>query len=164
MKLGVVSDTHGTFHPELHRYLDGTDMVLHAGDIGSEHVVKRLETYAPVVAVYGNTDTFPIVNEYKERELIEVLNKKIYLTHRFIEGRVKVSHIVNDIDDVKPAIVVFGHTHKQYAEFEDGIFYFNPGSCGLRRPGTRTGLGIITITGELINHEFIYLNPHPEYI
>lgn len=157
MKLGVVSDTHGIVHSDLHRHLDDVGMILHAGDIGSDNVIEELELHAPVVAVRGNTDTYPITGRYRERELVEVLSRRIYITHRFIEGRRKISRVATDINNVRPQIVVFGHTHEQYAAFEDGILYFNPGSCGHRRPGTRTGLGIITINDELISHEFIYL-------
>jgi len=158
MKIAVVSDTHGTIHPDIYRHLDGVDLMLHAGDIGREDVISELKLFAPVVAVYGNTDTFPLVERYREKELIDVLGKKIYLTHRFIEGGRKIPHVVSDIDRLRPSMVVFGHTHRQHAESIDGILYFNPGSCGFRRPGTRTALGILTINNELINHEFIFLD------
>lgn len=32
MKIGIISDTHGIFREEWHRYLDSCDYLIHAGD------------------------------------------------------------------------------------------------------------------------------------
>src|SRR5680860_364406 len=58
-KIGVVSDTHGYFSPDLGRAFAGVKCILHAGDVGGEHVLKELSAVAPVIAVRGNMDNGP---------------------------------------------------------------------------------------------------------
>ena len=40
--VGVVADTHGLVRPEAIEALRGSDVILHAGDIGGNHVLKEL--------------------------------------------------------------------------------------------------------------------------
>jgi len=158
MRLGIVSDTHGMIHPRVFDYLEGVDMMLHAGDIGGEDIIAELEAIAPVTAVFGNVDLFPLTERCKAKEILEINGKKIYLTHRVYEGSYRIPLAMKDISDIRPDIVVFGHTHRQYAEFEDGILFFNPGSAGQQRPGTRMGVGIISLEGGAIDYETHYID------
>ena len=159
MQIGVVSDTHGSIHPEVFSCLKGSRLILHAGDIGGEDIITELETIAPVKAVTGNTDVFPITERFKHTEIIEISGKKVYLIHRYMEGGgYKVPSVVKDIEEKEPDIVVFGHTHMQHAQVSDGRLYFNPGSAGQRRPGKRLGAGIIKINESTIDHQIFYLD------
>jgi len=157
MKIGVISDTHGYIHPGVFDRLEGAELILHAGDIGDESVLADLESMAPVCAVTGNTDTFPLRDRLKSTEIIAVAGIRIYLTHRFMEGRHIIPLVMEDIRRVRPDIVVFGHTHRQYAEHSDGIFFFNPGAAGYRRPGTQTAMGVLGLENGKINHKILYL-------
>ena len=65
--LGIISDTHGVLSPEVHNLFAGVDQIIHAGDIGGEDILFELETIAPVVAVYGNTDTGALRRRLTER-------------------------------------------------------------------------------------------------
>lgn len=56
MKIGILSDTHGFFHPGLKEAFCGVDYILHAGDVGARSVLESLSAIAPVVAVRGNID------------------------------------------------------------------------------------------------------------
>src|SRR5713226_2702098 len=56
MKIGVVSDTHNFFDPRLPELLEGSEVILHAGDVGSREVLDDLARIAPVNAVQGNVD------------------------------------------------------------------------------------------------------------
>ena len=47
-KIGVISDTHSLLRPEAADALLGVDLIIHAGDIGSQDVVDRLEEIAPL--------------------------------------------------------------------------------------------------------------------
>jgi putative phosphoesterase len=51
--LGVISDTHGLLRPEALDALRGSDLIIHAGDVGKPEILKRLREIAPVVAVRG---------------------------------------------------------------------------------------------------------------
>ena len=54
--IGLISDTHGLLRPEAVEVLKGSDLIIHAGDIGDFKVLKALQELAPVVAVRGNVD------------------------------------------------------------------------------------------------------------
>ena len=54
--LGLISDTHGLLREEAVRALRGSDLILHAGDVGGQEILETLKTLAPVIAVRGNVD------------------------------------------------------------------------------------------------------------
>lgn len=56
-KIGILSDTHGCWDDRYAVHFAGCDEIWHAGDIGSDEIIDRLEVVAPVVrAVAGNID------------------------------------------------------------------------------------------------------------
>ena len=55
--LGIISDTHGLLRPEALHTLRGSELIIHAGDVGKSEILERLREIAPVVAVCGNVDT-----------------------------------------------------------------------------------------------------------
>src|SRR3972149_60043 len=57
--VGVISDTHGLLRPEVIMELTGSDLIIHAGDIGGPEILDRLRKIASVVAVRGNADRGP---------------------------------------------------------------------------------------------------------
>jgi putative phosphoesterase len=124
--LGLISDTHGLLREEAVRALRGSDLILHAGDVGAPEILDTLKTIAPVVAVRGNVDTDKWGQTLPMTEIIQVDSVMIYMLH-----------IVQDLD-VNPAaagvhIVVSGHSHKPGRTEKDGVLYINPGSAGPRR-------------------------------
>ncbi len=157
MKIGVLSDTHGIIHPKVFDLFHGTDLILHAGDVGREEILTELESLAPVRAVAGNTDTHPVRGRCSDLELFEIEGQTVYLIHRVIEGGRYLPSVMERIRATGPDIVVFGHTHLTHAEEREGIFFFNPGPAGHRREGTRLAVGILEIDGEKTNHRFHYL-------
>ena len=72
--IGVISDTHGLLRPEAVAALRGSDLILHAGDVGAPEILDDLLKIAPVVAVRGNVDRADWVRARKipNSELIEV--------------------------------------------------------------------------------------------
>jgi uncharacterized protein len=125
-KLGLISDTHGLLRAEALRALRGSDLILHAGDVGAPAILDALRTIAPVVAVRGNVDTEKWAQALPMTEAISAGPAMIYMLH-----------ILQDLD-VDPAvggfqIVVSGHSHKPGQTVKDGVLYINPGSAGPRR-------------------------------
>ena len=59
--IGIISDTHGLVRSQALEALAGTDMILHAGDIGNQQVLDTLKEIAPVVAVRGGITAFSIL-------------------------------------------------------------------------------------------------------
>ncbi len=124
--IGLISDTHGLLREEALRALEGSDLIIHAGDVGKPEIIDALKTLAPVFAVRGNVDTEPWASALPETEVVEVGPATIYVLHDV--------HAL----DLNPAaagfhIVVSGHSHKPARTERDGVLYINPGSAGPRR-------------------------------
>jgi uncharacterized protein len=124
--IGLISDTHGLMHPQALLALQGSDLIIHAGDVGDPKIIEALKTLAPVYAVRGNVDTEPWAQVLPETEVIETGPATIY-----------VLHDVHELD-LDPAaagfqIVVSGHSHKPGRTERNGILFLNPGSAGPRR-------------------------------
>ena len=158
MKIGVISDTHGFINPAAFDYFNDVELILHAGDIGNPDIITELEAFAPVTAVLGNTDGFSFTGRYPESEIIYIKGKKVYLTHAVINGNRQIPSVMEDILNSAPDIVIFGHTHRQHAYEEKGMLFFNPGSAGPVREGTRPGVGVLTIEDAGLSHEIFYLD------
>ena len=158
MKVGVISDTHGQIHPGVFDHFYDVELILHAGDVGGESILSDLGTLAPVKAVSGNTDTFPVTEKCRSREVFDLGGKKTYLTHRVIECGIIIPSVLNDINSVNPDIVVFGHTHEQHVRLIDNKLFFNPGGGGQKRQGKRLAVGILEISFNNVNHSLYYLD------
>src|SRR5262249_626709 len=57
--VGVISDTHGLLRPEAVAALRGSDLIIHAGDVGALEVIDELRNLAPTFVVRGNVDRAP---------------------------------------------------------------------------------------------------------
>ena len=56
-KITVISDTHGIIDDEITSVFNDSDIIVHAGDIMSTSIIKKLKTYCKrVIAVAGNND------------------------------------------------------------------------------------------------------------
>lgn len=137
MKIGVVSDTHGLLRPEVAAVLEGTDVILHGGDIGGQDILDALGELAPVYPVRGNNDWGS-------------WGESIPLTRELALGglRICMAHMKRDLPgDLTPyALVITGHTHK-YAESRQGsVLLLNPGSCGPRRFGQPITFALLEVT------------------
>ena len=131
--IGILSDTHGSFHPALIDDLDGVDLILHAGDICDYGILDGLQTVAPVRAVWGNADNMGIRRRLEEHNRFEVDGLDVWMTH--IAGRPgKWQRGMGErLADDPPDIFVCGHSHILRVErVEDlgGMLYVNPGAAG----------------------------------
>ncbi len=123
MRVGLISDTHGLLREEAVEALRGSDLIVHAGDVGEMEILERLREIAPVFAIKGNIDK----------------NSALPATAIVQAGSVilYVLHDVKELDlDPGPAgfhIVVSGHSHKPGRSDRNGVIYVNPGSAGPRR-------------------------------
>lgn len=125
-RIGLISDTHGLLRPQALEALRGSELILHAGDVGKPEILTALWEIAPVIAVRGNVDKSDWATELPETAVAEAGKVCLYVLH--------------DVDslDLNPAaagfhVVVSGHSH-QPGKFErNGVLYINPGSAGPRR-------------------------------
>ncbi len=124
--IGVISDTHGLLRPEALEALQGSELILHAGDIGPSNIIEQLRAIAPVHLVRGNCDHGSWAYTLPETEVVSVEGSDIYMIHDL------------GLLDLNPATagfaaVIYGHSHQPKVEQRDGVLYLNPGSAGPRR-------------------------------
>jgi uncharacterized protein len=124
--IGLISDTHGLLRPQALRVLEGSDLIVHAGDVGDPQILEALKTIAPVFAVRGNVDTEPWAQALPQTEVVETDSVTIYVLHDL--------HAL-DLDPSAAGfqVVVSGHSHKPAREERGGVLFINPGSAGPRR-------------------------------
>lgn len=150
MKLGVISDTHGHLDPQIPALFEGVEHILHAGDIGPYSILSELERIAPVTAVLGNNDFDLTVRELE----VLTLNGRKFLLHHIVDVRAPAPGVGGPIAREKPDAVIFGHTHKPFAELRGSIFYFNPGYAGRPRFNLSRSVAILHCDSSGIRHEF----------
>ena len=124
--IGLISDTHGLLRQEALHALEGSELIIHAGDVGNSEIIDTLKVIAPVFAVRGNVDTESWASALPETEVVTTGTATIYVLHDV--------HAL----DLNPAaagfhIVVSGHSHKPARTESGGVLYINPGSAGPRR-------------------------------
>lgn len=132
--------------------LRGSDLILHAGDVGAREILDTLRGLAPVVAVRGNVDTALWAESLPVTEVVEAGPAKIYMLH-----------ILQDLD-LNPAasgihIVVSGHSHKPGDLKKDGVLYVNPGSAGPRRFDQPVTVARLDLRAKPWKVQFINLEP-----
>ena len=133
MILGLVSDTHGYYHPALDAHLAGVDLILHAGDVGDEAILDRLEALAPVRAVYGNIDGGALRRRLPEHARFEAGGLAFWMTH--IAGRPGrwQQGMGAALRADPPDVFVCGHSHILRIERVKplgGMLFVNPGAAG----------------------------------
>jgi putative phosphoesterase len=153
MKLGVISDTHGYLDPRVESIFKGVNHIFHAGDIGSPIIELELKFVAPVTVVLGNND---LGLSFKETEVITLADKK-FLVHHIVNPHALSDPMKTRLRRHRPDVVIFGHTHKPFAETIDDIFFFNPGYSGKPKFGTERSVALLHLEGPTIRHEFIPL-------
>ena len=124
--IGIISDTHGLMRPEAIAALHGSSVIIHAGDIGNESVLRTLEGIAPVYAVRGNNDTGDWAATIPIATRVTIAEISIHVLHDIGE--------LNATLGTEPVhVVVTGHSHRPLIEERHGILFVNPGSAGPRR-------------------------------
>ena len=72
MRVGLISDTHGLLRPEVLAFLQGSDHIVHGGDVCDPNVLEALAAIAPVTAVRGNNDRGSWASSLRETELFQL--------------------------------------------------------------------------------------------
>jgi len=168
MKIAVISDTHVPHKFEglgqwMKKGLEGTDLILHCGDIVTPDILDEIAQYAPVYAVAGNHDIEFFGDSLSRKRVIEIQGYRIGMIHgdELETKHVKKSEQYDKIYQivVKPFLndepldcIIFGHSHLPlvkscFAVFKPSmrpgtkikrdILLFNPGTpIRNRRLGT----------------------------
>lgn len=148
-RIGVLSDTHGLLRPEVLSALSGCDAIIHGGDINKPEILEQLEKIAPVYVVRGNND-----KEWAEHLPITLTFQIEQCRFFLVHNKKQVPGDLTGID-----AVIFGHSHKYFAQDLDGRLWLNPGSCGKRRFDQEITLAILTVDGSSLSAEKIDIQP-----
>jgi uncharacterized protein len=151
MIIGVISDTHGLLRPEAVQALEGSQLIVHAGDVGAPEILQRLRDIAPTMAVRGNVDTQSWARGLPLTEVVQAGPLHLYVLH-------DLASLDLDPKAAGFAAVISGHSHKPVAETRDGVLYLNPGSAGPRRFRLPICLARLRLTGDHLDYEFIDLD------
>ena len=153
--IGLISDTHGMVRPQVHTALAGVELILHAGDVGGDDVLDELALIAPVIAVYGNTDSpgDPSLRESIDRVIAGVM---VHVSHGHEVGSPTPAKL---LERYPAAVIVYGHTHRQLVTRADGRLVVNPGAAGARRFNLKPSIAKLTITDRVADVELIALEP-----
>lgn len=148
-RVGLISDTHGLLRPAAVAFLQGSDHIIHGGDVGDPGILEALAAIAPLTAVRGNVDR----GEWADR---------LPLTARLDLGGVRI-RVIHDLADFNPAekveVVISGHSHKSGVERREGVLYLNPGAAGRRRFKLPISLGDLLIEDGALTPGIIELPP-----
>jgi putative phosphoesterase len=150
MIIGVISDTHGLLRPKAMAALQGSDHIIHAGDIGDPGILARLESIVPITAIRGNVDRESWAKKIPETNVLEVEDVSIYILHNLAQL------------DLKPeaagfAAVIYGHSHTPKQETKNGVLYFNPGSAGPKRFKLPVTVGRLVVEGRAVRSEIVQI-------
>ncbi|MFC1829497.1 metallophosphoesterase family protein [Thermodesulfobacteriota bacterium] len=148
--VGVISDTHGTLWSEAVKPLRGSDLIVHAGDIGRPDVLDELKKIAPVVAVRGNMDSGKWARNFPDTALIEVGDVMLYVIHDV--------HAL-DLEPSAAGIsaVISGHTHRpSFAEIGD-VLFLNPGSAAYPKHLYPASIALLHIHKKTLEPQFVKL-------
>jgi putative phosphoesterase len=148
--VGIISDTHGLLRPEAVAALRGTDVIVHAGDVGNADIIEQLRRIAPLFVVRGNIDQGNWAERLPIREVVSIGELKFLLLHQ-------VAELALDPQAEGYAAVVYGHSHVPSMETRDNVLFLNPGSAGPRRFQLPVTIARARVRGRRIDAEIVHL-------
>ena len=141
-RIGLISDTHGLLRPEAVVRLQDVDIILHAGDIGSDNILDDLKSIAPVTAVRGNIDVKGAAAALPEIESFQIAGQSVYMLHNLND--LKIDPAATGVN-----LVISGHSHQPELSRKDGVMYINPGSIGPRRFRLPVSMACLTLADDI---------------
>jgi uncharacterized protein len=159
LRVLVLADTHlGTdltkLPPDVWDHVEDADVVLHAGDVVTDHLLEALRARRPVHAVLGNNDA-ALVGVLPDRRELELAAVRVGMVHDSGARAGRERRMRRWFPDAR--LVVFGHSHEPVdAVGVDGQRLFNPGSAVQRRRQPRRTVGRLELAdGEIVRHEIV---------
>lgn len=130
MRILVLSDSHGDI-PSLKMAINNepeADVIVFLGDGINDFEACNEQTHGRLsVAVKGNCDSYFSPYPKTATEIFD--GKNVYCTHGDKEQvKLGLGTLKSKASSAGINIVLFGHTHTPYNEYDDGIYLFNPGS------------------------------------
>ena len=155
MKIGIMSDTHGSllYFEKALNVLSDCDVLLHGGDVlyhgprndipegyNPKKFIETLNKLENIVIVKGNCDAdvdqmvieHPIQSPYVMSQFGEI---RIILNHGYIESE---EEIIDKAKKMGGDILVLGHTHVKKLYMDDNLIVINPGSTSIPKDGSHS--------------------------
>lgn len=166
MRLGIISDTHGSlyFFEKAMEILEDCDRIIHAGDVlyhgprndipggyDPKGLSARMNDMKNIYIARGNCDS-PVdemVIEHPFQDpclLLEFNDRKIFVTHGYTESKLAMIYRAKEAG---ADILIYGHTHIKEMSRDDEIMILNPGSTSIPKDGIRSCAIIDTDCAEL---------------
>jgi putative phosphoesterase len=161
----LISDTHLPVRAEdlpapVWAAVDAVDVVLHAGDWVSEHLLNELEARArQLVGVYGNNDGPGLRARLPEVARVELGGVRIAVVHETGQKAGRERRCAAAYPDTD--VLVFGHSHIPWDTVApNGLRLLNPGSpTDRRRMPTFTWMTATADGGALTDVRLHHLEP-----
>ena len=149
-RIGIISDTHGTFDDTLREFLKDVDEIWHAGDIGSLELADTIASFKPLRAVSGNIDggltrrVYPDFLAF-ECEGVRLENSPLeaiwhYHFYKLPEGAPYTMRYPRHYDPraaakiqaLHPKLFIAGHSHILKVVYDPvyDLLHVNPGAAG----------------------------------
>ena len=154
--IGVISDTHGKLDERVLGLFAGVYRIIHAGDIGDEELIWRLEKIAPVIAVRGNIDAATMCYPTERMAILD--GRTFYVRHQFSTVEKMSAAQQRIIEQRMPDAVIFGHSHQAYIGRWRGTLLFNPGGAGPKRFNLPRTVGLLQLHEDHIEPRIINLD------
>ena len=170
MKIGVMSDTHGSL-PYLEKALDvlsDFDILLHIGDVlyhgprndlpegyNPKAVIEKINNLDNITIVRGNCDAdvdqmvikHPIESPFVHKT---IGNISVLMDHGYTKSR---EELLNQARELSVDILILGHTHVKELSIEHDVIVLNPGSTAIPKDGTHS-VATIEILNEQSHDDF----------
>ncbi len=171
MKIGVMSDTHGSlfYFEKALEVLSECDVLFHGGDIlyhgprndipkgyDPKNFINKINELENILIVKGNCDSdvdqmvinHPIQTPYVMSQFGEI---RIVLNHGYIDSKEK---IIKKAKTMGADILILGHTHVKELYVDESLIVLNPGSVSIPKDGSHS-VAIIDIEQ---NHDEVDMN------
>jgi putative phosphoesterase len=155
MKLGFISDTHGSYCDVVNalELLKDSEQIYHLGDVlyhgprndlpenyNPKKLADLLKNRSDILYVRGNcdADVDEMVTEQdlsNKSRVITFDNYRFYLVHGYEETE---EARIQEAKNLNCNVVVSGHTHIKVLKKQDGIIVLNPGSTTIPKDGSKS--------------------------
>lgn len=133
MKVMIVSDTHRK-HYNLEMALrkeKPLDLLVHLGDAEGEEDYIQAVAECPLEVVAGNCDFF---SSLQSEMILKIGKYRVLVTHgHYYCVNAGIDHIKKEAVGRNADVVMFGHTHRPFINYDRDIITMNPGSISFPR-------------------------------
>lgn len=133
-KILLLSDTHGYIDQKIIKYINNSDEVWHAGDIGSANVADEISKLKPLRGVYGNIDGQELRRQFPVNQIFSCQEVKVVMTHIGGYPGNYNPEVKKLILEEKPQLYICGHSHilKVIQDRKNNLLHMNPGASGIQ--------------------------------